>query len=142
MSTDDRAILAQQLLRDEGIRLRPYRDTVGKWTLGVGRNIEDVGISNTEAMFLLDNDIDRAVRGCVSAFPWFVELDPVRQRAVVNLAFNMGIPKLKTFYTTLKCMAEVRYKSAAAALLQSLYAAQVGPRAQRVAKMLETGVDQ
>lgn len=142
MSTDDRAILAQQLLRDEGLKLRPYQDTVGKLSIGVGRNLTDVGITTAEAMDLLDHDIDRAVTGCVSAFPWFVELDPVRQRAVCNLAFNLGLGKLRTFRTTLLCLAEGRYKSAAAALLQSLYAAQVGERAKRIARMLETGVDQ
>ncbi len=142
MSTEDRAILEQQLLRDEGFRLRPYTDTRGKVTIGCGRNLTDVGLSTLEAMDLLDHDIDRAVKGCVSAFPWFVDLDPVRQRVLVNMTFNLGIGKLQTFRTTLKCVADGRYKSAAASMLQSLWASQVGDRAQRLAKAMESGIDQ
>jgi lysozyme len=141
MTTEDRAILHRQLLRDEGLRLYPYRDTSGKTSIGVGRNLTDVGISSTEALAMLDHDIDRAIADCISAFAWFVDLDAVRQRVLVNMAFNLGIGKLKTFRVTLKLIAEGRYKSAAAAMVQSLWAAQVGQRAYRLAQMLETGVD-
>ena len=55
----DRQLLRSQLERHEGLRLKPYRDTVGKLTVGYGRNLEDVGISRDEADFMLDNDIDQ-----------------------------------------------------------------------------------
>jgi lysozyme len=51
--------LIEQLRRDEGVRLHPYTDTVGKLTIGVGRNLADMGISDAEATVLLQNDIDR-----------------------------------------------------------------------------------
>src|SRR5580765_6037026 len=82
--------LEDQLIRDEGLRLKPYTDTVGKTTIGVGRNLTDVGISKDEALLLLNNDLDAAIAD-LSRFPWFVALDAVRQRAVVDLRFNLGM---------------------------------------------------
>lgn len=56
-------VLKDMLIRHEGLKLKPYRDTVGKLTIGAGRNLNDLGISEREAMFLLDNDImERAGR--------------------------------------------------------------------------------
>lgn len=54
--------LREQLERHEGLRLKPYKDTVGKLTIGIGRNLDDKGISRKEAFALLDNDIAEVVR--------------------------------------------------------------------------------
>jgi lysozyme len=143
MTTDARARLNAQLLIDEGLRLKPYRDSVGKLTIGIGRNLDDVGISRIEALYLLENDIDRAIRDCVAAFPWYVALDPVRQTALVNLTFNMGIGNtkrgLRSFVNTLAAMGRGDYAAAADGLRRSKYARQVGARAERVAQLIETG---
>lgn len=143
MTGDARARLRSQLLNDEGLRLHPYLDTVGKWTIGVGRNLDDVGISKVEALYLLENDIDKAIRDLVAAFPWFVELDPVRQTVLVNMAFNMGVGSelrgLRSFKNTLRAIEEGRYEDAAKGMLASKWARQVGRRATRLAEMMKTG---
>ena len=135
----DRAALVANLIRDEGIRLKIYQDTVGKWTIGIGRNLSDRGISRDEAMTLLHNDIDSHLREVRAALPWFDALDEVRQRAVVNMAFNLGVPKLMEFRNTLQAIADGDWRKAAAGMRASLWAKQVGARAERLAQMIERG---
>lgn len=143
MTGDARAKLRAQLERDEGVRLRPYVDTVGKTSIGVGRNLTDVGISRIEAAYLLENDIDRAIRDLVGTFDWFPLLDPVRQCCLVAMAFNMGIGNshrgLRSFKTTLAAIARGDYAAAAVGMRRSRWALQVGLRAERLARQMETG---
>ena len=82
--------LIEQLKRHEGIKLTPYKCTSDKLTIGVGRNLEDVGISEEEAEMLLQNDIQRAVTQLKERFPWTLELDEVRFAALINFTFNIG----------------------------------------------------
>jgi lysozyme len=127
------------LVRDEGLRLKPYRDTVGKLTVGVGRNLDDVGITEEEALHLLRNDIARVAQEC-QQFPWFGALDDVRQAVVLNMVFNLGITKFKGFHNTITSIARADYEDAASRMLQSRWANQVGNRAVRLAEMMRTGV--
>lgn len=129
---DFMAELAAELTRDEGLRLKPYVDTVGKLTIGVGRNLTDVGISETEAQLLLRNDIAAAEQLLDAHIAWWRRLDEDRQRVLVNMAFNLG-PRLLEFKRTLYYVANGDYESAAAAMLESKWAQQVGPRAVRLA---------
>lgn len=138
MNTD---VLMAELKRDEGIRLKPYRDTVGKLTIGVGRNLDDVGISPEEATALLQNDIANVTKALDGALPWWSGLDEVRQRVLANMAFNMGIRTLLTFKQTLGHVQAGRYLEAAQAMLQSKWSQQVGPRAERLAVMMRDGGD-
>jgi lysozyme len=98
-----------------------------------------VGITRAEAEILLENDIDTAILACVKAFPWFVELDPVRARVVANMMFNMGPKTLSGFKRTLDAIARKDYENAAIYMLQSKWASQVGNRAVRLAKDMKTG---
>lgn len=129
----------RELIRDEGIRLRPYRDSVGKLTIGIGRNLDDVGISSDEAMYLCRNDVAAALADLDKALPWWRELDEVRQRALANMAFNLGIVRLLGFRNTLAALRAGRYADAADGMLASKWAGQVGPRAARLAAMIRTG---
>lgn len=139
--TPDRLLLVDQLVRHEGLRLKPYVDTVGKLTIGVGRNITDVGISRDEAFTLLEHDIDHAIADC-RTFPWFLLLDAVRQRAIVDLRFNLGPTRFRTFKKLLAAMAQHSYVVAAAELRESKWASQVQPdRSSRLIGMLATGDD-
>jgi lysozyme len=131
--------LRAALRRDEGIRLKPYRDTVGKLTIGIGRNLDDVGISHREADYLLDNDIDAAEQDCRRAFPWFGELNSVRQGVLINMAFNLGIVRLKQFVRTLAAVQRGDYATAAKGMLASKWATQVKGRAARLAAEMERG---
>lgn len=125
-----------ELVRDEGLRLRIYKDTVGKLTIGVGRNLDDVGISKDEAYLMLDNDIQRTSDSLDKNLPWWKTLDEVRQRVILNMAFNMGINSLLGFKNTLAAIQAGRYNDAADGMLASKWATQVGDRATRLAKMM------
>ena len=140
MSTEDREKLKLQLMRHEGIRLKVYADTVGVPTIGVGRNLRAKGISYDEAQFLLENDLDDCIHDCIR-FPWFIELDAVRQRAVVDLRFNLGSKGLRTFKKFLACMAIQAYARAARQLEQSKWFGQVKTRGPRIVQMIEFAKD-
>ncbi|RQZ17227.1 lysozyme [Burkholderia sp. Bp9031] len=138
MGNFDRSVLMAELTRDEGRRLKPYVDTVGKTTIGVGRNLTDIGISDAECDTLLSNDIDRTVAWLDRNLSWWRQLDAVRQRVVVNMAFNMQ-GKLLTFVNTLAAMKRGDYAAAADGMLASKWAGQVGARATRLADMMRSG---
>ena len=131
--------LEHQLIQHEGLTLKLYQDTVGKWTIGVGRNLSDIGISQEEAMVLLTNDINAARASVSRAFPWFPTLDAVRQRVLIDLSFNMGIGGLQGFVHMLSAVQRGDYDTAAEELLDSKWASQVGVRATTLAYMLRTG---
>lgn len=132
--------LRQYLIVAEGLRLKPYTDTVGKLTIGIGRNLTDVGISALEAYDLLDHDIDRAIVALVGKFPWFADEDPVRQAALIELAFNMGITSLAGFTNTLAAWKRHDYLGAGQGLRKSKWFRQVqASRSERIIKMVEQG---
>lgn len=128
--------LRAELVRDEGIRLFPYRDTAGKITIGIGRNLSDVGVSSAEVQAMWLADVDRATAGLDRALPWWRTLSEDRQRVMVNMAFNMGIPKLLTFKRMLSAVKAGQYQAAAAEMLDSEWSRQVGERATRLSKMI------
>ena len=131
--------LDADLVRDEGLKLKPYRCTAGKLTIGVGRNLDDVGITRDEAMVMLWNDIARVKADATHAFPWFARLDPVRQDVVLNMIFNLGINRFSQFHQTIKCIEAFDYAGAADRMLQSLWAKQVGQRAVRLSNQMRNG---
>jgi lysozyme len=132
--------LVEQLKRDESTRLKPYTDTVGKLTIGTGRNLTDVGISNDESDYLLANDIARTEAELLKALPWTASLDDARQSALINMGFNLGVPGLLEFRHTLGLIQSGDYEAASDEMLNSRWAAQVGARAHRLALQLKTGV--
>lgn len=134
--------LQEQFLRDEGLRLRPYQDTAGKWSIGVGRNLSDVGISRAEALFLLQNDIQAATQSLETFLPWTAALDDGRLSALVAMTFNMGIWGLCEFKLFLAAVQAGDWSEARDQILQSKWAEEVGARAQRLAIQIETGVIQ
>lgn len=161
--TYDRANLAAEIARDEGDELRVYRCTAGKLSIGKGRNLDDVGISPAEtkalgitkasvvrngisqaqsdALFV--NDIARSEADLDRKLPWWRSLDPVRQRVLLNMCFNMGIGNaqrgLLSFRNTLELIRTGRYAAAAKGMAASRWHDQVGARAVRLEAMMETG---
>lgn len=133
------ALLQADLTGDEGRRNRIYTDTVGKITGGVGRNLTDVPFSDDEIDLMLANDIDRVVRQLDVNLPWWKTLSEARQRALANMAFNLGINGLLGFKNTLAAMQRGDYASAADGMLASKWARQVGDRAKRLAKIMRDG---
>jgi lysozyme len=134
----DRQLLVEQIVRHEGLRLHPYVDSVGIVTIGVGRNLTDVGISSQEAYLLLDHDLDDAIIDLAS-FPWFTGLGTIRQRALIDLRFNLGPTRFRTFRRMLAAVAAGDYPRAADEMRDSKWATQVHDRAIRLAWMMETG---
>lgn len=134
----DTEILLAELERDEGLRLHPYECTAGKLSIGVGRNLDDVGISREEAMHLLANDVRRVIAEC-ELFPWYHRLDSTRQRVVANMLFNLGLARFKGFKNMIAALREHDYEKAATEMLDSKWARQVGARAERLAKMMRDG---
>jgi lysozyme len=135
----NRARLIEELQRDEGIRLKPYLCTAGALTIGIGRNLDANGISIAEAQAMAHNDIDRCMAELDKALPWWRSLNDTRQRALVNMCFNLGISRLLQFKRTVKALEEARWDDAADAALESRWATQVGQRATRIARMLRNG---
>lgn len=130
--------IQDDLIRDEGVRLKPYKDTVGKLTIGVGRNLDDVGISETEAVNMLTADIERAESALRRNFHWFIIAPEPVQRGLTNMAFNLGMQGLLGFRRMLSCLNAGDYAGAADAALDSNWAKQVGARAQRIADLFRS----
>ena len=135
----DRAALIRQIRLHEGERLKPYRCTAGKLTIGVGRNLDDRGITREESAMLLDGDIRLLEIELFRALPWASALDDVRQRVLLDMAFNLGLPGLLQFKRTLEAIRTGQYQQGATMMLDSLWARQVGQRAERLARMMATG---
>jgi lysozyme len=134
-----RDIVKAQLRIDEGVRAKPYRDTVGKLSIGIGRNLDDVGLREDEMEYLLNNDIAQAEIDARRLVPNFNDLSENRKAVVVNMAFNMGYSVFGQFRNTLKAIIEGRYDDAADGMLASKWARQVGPRAERLARIMREG---
>lgn len=128
--------LVDQLIRHEGLRLKPYKCPAGKLTIGVGRNLEDVGITEAEARYLLNNDIIRCWGEIHKAFPWSLTLPQAAQDVLCNMCFNLGITKLKSFKHFLEALKAKDYKQAAVEMRNSKWATQVGKRADELADVI------
>lgn len=135
----DRDAMVRQLRLHEGERLKPYRCTAGKLTIGVGRNLDDRGISSEESAMLLANDIGNEERELLRALPWVARLDEVRQRVLLDMSFNLGLVGLLAFKRTLAAIEAGEYQQAATMMLDSKWAKQVGQRAERLSRMMATG---
>lgn len=133
--------LLDQILLHEGKRSKPYKDTVGKLTIGVGRNLDDVGLSDDEIEYLLINDLKRVEVGLDRSLSWWRDLDEVRQRVLIDMCFNMGLGGLLGFKNTLAKIKAHDWAAASRGMLQSKWAKQVGARALRLSNMMLTGKD-
>ena len=145
MRVADRQALRLDLMAHEGSgpmkfgRHFPYRCPAGKLTIGYGRNLDDVGISAEEARDLLDDDINDCLRD-LGTFPWFGSLDPIRQRALVNMRFQLGPQGFRGFRHMLAALEIGAYAMAAVEARDSKWARTDSPaRARTVTAMLETG---
>ena len=138
----DKQRLIEQLRLHEGVEHKPYVDTVGKTTIGVGRNLDDVGLTDDEIDYLLDNDIHTVMSELDIWWDGWRELDEVRQRVLADMMFNMGRPTLHKFENFHAALVDGNYEQASVEMLDSRWAEQVGQRAQRLAGMMATGEDE
>ena len=126
------------LIRHEGMRLKPYTDSVGKLTIGVGRNLDDKAISEEEAIMLLNRDIADAIHDVRRVCSVYDQLSPSRQMVLVSMAFNMGYTRLNGFVHFLNALHQADYDQAADEMLNSKWAGQVGMRANELADMMRS----
>jgi lysozyme len=134
--------LIAELERDEGRVLHAYQDSLGYWTIGIGRLIDKRrggGISNEEADLLKRNDIAKVRRQLDEMLPWWRRMSPNRQRAIQNMTFQLGIAGLLKFKATLRHLEAGEFASAAANMRASLWARQTPARAERVIRLIEAG---
>lgn len=125
--------------KHEGLRLKPYKDTEGKLTIGVGRNLDDVGITAEEADELLLNDIDRCLKQIADNFPWMSDLDDVRIAVVISMIFNMGLDGFMGFRKTIESIQARDFETASKEMMESKWYTQVGRRAHELSEMMRTG---
>ena len=135
----DTASLEDQLITHEGLELKPYQCTADKLTIGVGRNIEDRGITEDEARYLLKNDIKIVEDELLSKKPMVAELDAVRQRVLVDMGFNLGIPTLLKFQNMWLAIEQEDFIQASIEMMDSRWARQVGQRAHRLSEAMRIG---
>jgi len=131
--------LIETLKRHEGVKDTLYKCTADKWTIGVGRNLEDVGLSEDEIDYLLQNDIERTKNLIERYMPWYNDLDEVRQEALINFVFNVGIGTAMKFKNAMAALEAHDYDTAAIEMMDSNWAKQVGNRAIEVTEMIRTG---
>ncbi|NIF80127.1 glycoside hydrolase family protein [Paraburkholderia sp. Cy-641] len=139
MSTYDAVRLKAELTRDEDRRSRIYTDTVGKVSGGIGRNLTDNGFRDNEIDLMYQNDIAESEAFLDRSLTWWRGLDDVRQRVMMNMAFNMS-SRLLGFPKFLAAARQGNWSAASDEMLDSVWAKQVGERAQRLAQMMLTGV--
>ena len=129
-----------QLVRHEGLRLKPYRCTAGKLTIGIGRNLDDRGISQKEAYAMLERDILDCEQWLNDEIPEiYNNLDEVRQSVLLNMCFNLGISGLLGFKNTLAFVKAGDWERAANGMLASKWAKQVGRRAIELSELMRKG---
>lgn len=157
----DLAKLGRDLDRDEGRRPTVYYDSVKVPTIGVGHNLltspldtalrdhleipqdtplHSLVLTDEQMDELRDYDIHRTLDAMDRGLGvWWREMSEGRQRALANMAFNLGVPKLKTFKATLAALQSNQFEAAAAHAMDSLWAEQVGQRANRIAALFRFG---
>ena len=156
----NRDYLIEKLVVSEGLRLQVYKDTLGIDTIGIGRNLEDrgitkeeldwmdipnidvvyeMGITEADAVYLATNDVQIVEEELVRAHPCVDRLDSVRQLILIDMAFNMGVPRLckfKKMWAAVECN---DFPTAAKEMLDSRWAKQVKGRATKLANAMHNG---
>ena len=133
--------LIEMIKRHEGSEKFCYKCSTGYETIGVGRNISKngLGLSDNEIEYLLQNDIDRIVTELTEEYDWFNELDSVRRDALIDISFNLGQTKLRSFIKALDAMSNEEWEEAADQFMDSRWSRQVGNRAKELTEMIRTG---
>ena len=146
--------------------MRPYKDSLGIWSVAIGRNLEDKGLTRNElsslginvnlkkeqvisvllergltkqeCLMLLSNDIDDAWEDLTTALPWIEQKPEVVQRVLTNMNFNLGINRLLKFKQTISFIRLDKYAEAASEMLDSKWASQTGARAIRLSNLIKS----
>lgn len=129
--------LIKQLIEHEGLRLKPYRCTAEKLTIGVGRNLEDKGITEKEAMQLLQNDISECEEDITPLFINFRMMPDAIQRVLIDMRFNLGPARFRKFKKMITAVNQRNMEEMIKQMKDSVWYTQVSGRAEKLIKMLE-----
>jgi len=130
--------LRKEIEIDEGRRGIVYKCSNDKWTIGVGHNVEENPLPDEVIDLLFKMDIEQSVTEC-ERFDWYKTLSPLRQRVIVNMVFNMGLPTFLGFKRMIGAIEIGDYDDAGYHMMDSKWYNQVGERAERLCEMMETG---
>ena len=133
------SVVMEEIKKEEGFRAKVYKCTAGKNTIGFGRNLDDNGITYEEAEYLLKNDIKMVDTWLNDNVPIYANLTPERQFVLIDMCFNLGFVGVLKFRKMFEAIKAGEFAKAAAEMLNSKWAAQVGPRARKLARIMETG---
>lgn len=138
----DRQKLTASIQRHEGYRQFPYKDSTGHLTIGYGRNLSNVGVSDDEATYLLQCDINKVV-STAQTQPWWINVrgNDARTRAFLEICFNVGFGALEGFSKALDAAMQSDWLTCASEFLNSVWARQVGQRAITLTQMIANGQD-
>ena len=141
MPVEDSTIqLAEKLLRKhEGYRQFPYRCPAGKLTVGYGRNLEALGIRQSEAEYMLHTDVNQITDMLSSMLPFFKDLDAVRQAVLIDMAYQLGMAGLLAFEKMIGALSCGAWDHAVLEMMDSRWAFQTTNRARELADMMRTG---
>ena len=129
-------LLIEQIKRHEGLRLKVYRCPAGKLTIGYGRNLEDNGISEEEADYLLINDLHFVEESLARRLAFWENMPKGVQQVLINMGFQLGINGLMAFRRTLALLDAGNYGAAADEMLNSRWAKQTPGRAKELAQIV------
>lgn len=133
--------IEEELIKEEGLRLTPYKDSLGYLTVGVGHRIaEDNGFITLEyAGKLLYEDIKSTRESLIRNIPFYADLDEVRRYVLLSMAFNIGITGLLKFKKMLKALENRNYELASAEMKDSKWHYQVLSRAIKLENAMRNG---
>ena len=128
----------QRLMKHEGFEPKVYTDSTGYLTIGYGTNLEE-GISKEQAQAMLEIHIKAIVKE-VMAIPYADRLDEARFYVILDMAYNMGVPRLRKFKKMWEAIGEKDWENASYEMLDSLWARQVGNRATELSQVMKSGM--
>lgn len=129
--------VASYVAANEGWKKFPYKDTVGKTTIGAGFNLDDTGLDDEEITFILEHRLALIKKEIPNRILTWEALSEDQRTALIDMYYNLGWPRLSKFKEMLKAIDKGKYELAAKELLRSKYATQVGKRAERNAELLK-----
>ncbi len=132
-------VVTEQLIEHEGLKLKPYHCPAGKLTIGFGRNLEERGISEDEALYLLNNDISECIKDLQKIFAdaeGFATLPENVQRVLIDMRFNLGASGFRGFKKMIKAVEDKNFTQAALEMQNSKWFDQVGNRGKKLLEMM------
>jgi lysozyme len=131
--------LLNSLERHEGYRDKAYQDSEGIWTIGYGTNLQELRIDEFLARKWLLETTEEATR-MARRFPEYHTLDTdARRNVFIEMVFNMGPGRVAGFRNMLGAIRDENFELAAAEMLDSKWARQVGVRAVRLSELMKNG---